>query len=109
MLASPNTNNYGICCLQRKMDNLNNRFYVKIKKNLTKRIWFGVCIMDVVRKFNFMNLNGHGKGLYALDQGSNNGYSYNNPSNYATTWNHHSLGHNNNTLNNSSSIVVIIY
>ena len=108
MLASSNTNNYGICCLQRKMDALNNRFYVKIKKNLTKRVWFGVCIMDVVKKLNFMNLNGHGKGVYALDQGSSTHYSYNNPSNWATTWNHHSLTHNQNTGSTSSSIVVTI-
>jgi hypothetical protein len=89
------------------MDIINNRFYVRIKKNLTKRVWFGVCILNVAKKFNFVHLNAHSKGVYALDQGNSNGYSYSNPSNHASTWNHPSLAHNQ-SAGNSSSIVVIL-
>lgn len=81
--------NYTVCCLDKPFNPVNNRFFVKINSNPNKKIWLGACILDVVRKNNFVGCNGLGKGTYAIDQSAGSIYSYNNPNNYATISNHH--------------------
>lgn len=48
---------------------------MRIDSNPNKKIWMGACLLDVVKKQNFVNCFGLGKGTYAICQsyGSNNG------------------------------------
>ena len=80
--------------MDKPLDAVNDKFFVKINSNPSKKIWLGVCILDVVRKNNFVGCNGIGKGTYAIDQSSSTAYNYNNPNSYATISNHHSANHN---------------
>ena len=80
--------NHTVCCLDKPLDPINDKFFVKINQNTSKKIWLGVCILDIVRKNNFVQCSGIGKGTYAIDQSSAIAYSYNNPHNYATFSNH---------------------
>jgi hypothetical protein len=59
-------------------------FFIKINTNPSKKLWLGLCLLDVVKKNNFMACSGFGKGTYAIDQSNGPSYSYNNPNNYAT-------------------------
>lgn len=47
---------------------------MRIGKNPNKKIWIGVCSLNVVRKNNFFNCFGTGKGTYALDQTGSSGF-----------------------------------
>lgn len=43
-------NNFTICCADKPLDPINNKFFVKIDTNPNKKIWMGVCLLEVVRK-----------------------------------------------------------
>ena len=60
--------NYMICCLEKPLDFTNNWFCVRIDKNPNKKIWMGVCDLSIVKKNNFVNCFGTGKGTYAIGQ-----------------------------------------
>lgn len=100
---------YSMCCLDRPLDPLNHRFFVRINANPSKKLWLGVCILDIVRNKNFIACNGLGKGVYGIDQSGGGCNHYSNPNNHAVALNHHIKSYNfsANTVNNS--IIVYIY
>jgi hypothetical protein len=98
--------NHAICCMNKPLDPLNNKFYVRIDKNPVRNLWIGACILDVVRANNFTSCNGVGKGTYAIDQYV--GANYNNANNYAT-FSHHTNQQFNNTNYGSAYNAVMIF
>jgi hypothetical protein len=66
---------------------------VRIDKNPNKRIWIGVCALNIVKKNNFFGCFGIGKGTYGLDQTGNSG-SFNSLNNFAAVSSHHELKEN---------------
>jgi hypothetical protein len=99
-------NSYSICLFDKPFDAINDKFFVRMDKNLNKKIWLGACLLEVVRKTNFIGCSGHGKGTYAIDQSSSTAYSYNNPNNYATLSNHHYSDYNASGYNASKTAVI---
>jgi len=52
-----------------------------------KGVWMGVCVLDIVKNFNFSSCYGIGKGTWAIDQvGINHQSSY--------SWSHHDSNFN---------------
>ncbi len=101
-LTGPYT--YAICCFDKPLDAINSRFFVKINSNINKKLWLGACILDVVRKLNFVSCYGMGKGTYAINQSIAS--AYNNPEGYATYSNHHLSNYNSSGGYNSTSNAV---
>lgn len=69
--------NFTICCADKGIDAINNKFLVRIDSNLNKKIWMGVCLLDIVRRYNFVNCFGLGKGTYGISQSNGSFYGGN--------------------------------
>lgn len=91
--------------MDKSIDPINNKFFVRINSNTTKKLCIGVCILDIVKKQNFISCSGLAKGTYAIEQ-STIGYSYMNPNSYATFSNHHVLNYNSVGNNNVMNAVI---
>ena len=60
--------------------------FVKINKNPSKKVWLGGCILNVVKKNNFVGCIGTGKGTYAIIQNSGS-----DPNDFATISSNHEV------------------
>lgn len=67
---------------------INNSVTVMVKEQPgNKGVWMGVCVLDIVKNFNFSSCYGIGKGTWAIDQvGVNHQSSY--------SWSHHDSNFN---------------
>ncbi len=79
---------YPIAVFEEPLTELNDNVNIKVTEQPgNKGIWMGVCVLDIVKNFNYLSCYGLGKGTYAIDQvGQTHASAY--------SWNHHDTNFN---------------
>lgn len=79
---------YPIVLIEERISEFNDNVSVKIVEQPgNKGIWIGVCVLDIVKTFNYQSCYGIGKGTWAIDQVGQTHVS-------AYTWSHHDSAYN---------------
>jgi hypothetical protein len=77
-----------VVIIEEALSESNDNVTVVIKEQpSSKGIWVGVCVLDIVKNFNYSGCYGMNKGSWAIDQVGINHQS-------AYSWSHHDTNYN---------------